>query len=134
MTMVLQETTTFLDGRKPERYYAVIRPGWFGRRFGITKLTKDKSEATGIVASHRDALYIWALDHVQFLNSCSESDLEEGEASRFYALRYRRPSGMKRVSCCRCGKRFYAYIDCNNPQYENRVCSKCAIQKGEKND
>ena len=127
MAMVLQQTSTFFDGRKPRKMYAVIRRDISGK-YAIYEWTDEKDSATD---AYRTELLEWMRAMVERLNQCPR--LENGEAGRFYALRYRRPSGMKRVSCCRCGKRFYAYIDCYNPQYENRVCSKCAIQKGETN-
>lgn len=129
MAMVLQQTSTFFDGRKTKKLYAVIMLNSITQQYDIADWTDDKSKATGAYSSE---LRDWMRAMVERLNQCPR--LEQGEAGRFYALRYRRPANMKRVSCCRCGKRFYAYIDRNNPQYENRVCSKCAIQKGEKND
>ena len=128
MAMVLQQTSTFCGGRD-RKLYAVIWRDLESAERCIMEWTDDKSKATG---ANYPELLEWMRAMVERLNQCPR--LENGEVWRFYALRYRRPSGMKRVSCCRCGKRFYAYIDCYNPQYENRVCGKCAIQKGEKND
>ena len=127
MAMVLQQTSTFYGGRD-RKLYAVISRNHATGEPEVMEWIEDKSKATG---AYYPELHEWMRAMVERLNQCPR--LENGEVWRFYALRYRRPSGMKRVSCCRCGKRFYAHIDRYNPQYENRVCSKCAFQKGEKN-
>lgn len=119
MAMVLQQTSTFYGGRD-RKLYAVIMLNSITQQYDIADWIDDKSKATGAYSSE---LRDWMRAMVERLNQCPR--LENGEVWRFYALRYRRPANMKRVSCCRCGKRFYAYIDCYNPQYENRVCDKC---------
>lgn len=96
MTMVLQQTSTFFDGRKPKKLYAVI---CLDRgEYAIYEWVAKKGLATG---ARRPELREWMQEQVERLNQCPR--LEQGEAGRFYALRYRRPDSMKRVSCCLCG-------------------------------
>lgn len=104
MAMVLQQTSTFYGGRD-RKLYAVIMLNSITQQYDIADWTDDKSKATS--ASTRE-LREWMRAMVERLNQCPR--LENGEVWRFYALRYRRPASM------------------------NRVCSKCAIQRGEKND
>ena len=125
--MVLQQTTTYYDGRKPRKLYALIR-----RNHATGEA--EVSEWVNIhyaTSSYTRELTRWMKSQVELLNQCPR--LENGEASRFYALRYRRPSNMRRVDCCRCGRRFYAYIEPRH-QYENRVCPTCVKKLEALND
>lgn len=118
---VLQQSTYYDDGR-PRKLYAVICRDHATGAWEVMELTDDKRLATGAYGG--SDLATWMKSQAEAWNACPR--LENGEAGIFYALRYRRPANMKRVECCRCGKRFYAYIDQSNPQYDNRVCPTCA--------